>query len=187
MTDVMLVLPLLTTPDFDTYALDALSAPIGDQLWQWGGLVRVGRGFGAGKRSELTGYVALGASTTAYELGDRRFDGTGWTAALEVGPRWTWGSGAARGWADVAGGLHLRVGLPDWSDGAWTVGVGGHGGVGVDFGNAAMRPRIGLESSMTIAPTSYTGTVLLPKGTLSWSWNASNIRAGVVMGLVDLL
>lgn len=182
MTDVLLVLPLLATPDFSTSAVDNLLVPVGEQQWQWGGEVWVGKGFASSRFTELVAFGAVGASTTAFALGDKRFDGTGWTGALEGGPRWSYGGGLVRGWSELGVGLHARIGLPDWSEGAWTLGLGTHAATGVDFGTGTVRPRLGLLSVITIAPTSYSGTVQLPEGNLTWAWNASRIEMALTFG-----
>ena len=183
MTDILLIVPLLTTPDFSTSAVNALLSPVGESLWDAGGSVRVGHIFGHMESMEVAGFGGFGASTSAFELGDRRFDATGATAELEAGPRWTWSMGASRGWAEAAAGVHARFGYPDWAPAAWTLGLGGHAAGGIDFGKGKVRPRIGLESSMTLATTSYSADVLLPDGTLSWAWNPSRLRVAVVVGV----
>ena len=183
MTDVLLIVPLLTTPDFSTSAVNALLEPIGETLWDGGGGVRVGHVFRHMESMEVAVFGGFGASTSAFELGDRRFDATGYTTEIEGGPRWTWAMGSARGWAEAAAGIHTRVGFPDWAPGAWTLGLGGHAATGIDFGKGKVRPRIGLESSMTLATTRYAADVMLPEGTLSWAWNPNRLRVGVVLGV----
>jgi len=183
MTDVLLVLPLLASPDFRAAGSDTLLNPVGGQNWQYGGEVWVGNGFAKGRSAELCGFAAFGASTMAYTVGDHRFDGTGWTVALEGGPRWGFGDGPVRGFTELGVGLHARIGLPDWADGAWAVGLGSHAAVGIDFGRGDVRPRLGILSAITIAPTTYTGVVQLPEGTLTWSWSPSRIEMAVTVGV----
>ena len=88
--------------------------------------------------------------------------------------------------AEESAGLETWLddnGYPDWAPAAWTLGLGGHAAGGIDFGKGKVRPRIGLESSMTLATTSYSADVLLPDGTLSWAWNPSRLRVAVVVGV----
>lgn len=182
MTDVLLVLPLLASPDFSASGADTLLNPIGEQNWQYGGEVWVGNGFARARATEFRGFAAVGASTMAYTVGDHRFDGTGWTLALEGGPSWSYG-GDIRGFTELGVGLHARIAFPDWSDGAWVMGLGSHIATGVDFGRGDVRPRLGLLTSFTLAPSTYTGVVQLPEGTLKWSWSPSRIEMAVTVGV----
>ncbi|MES2639609.1 MAG: hypothetical protein V4850_08990 [Myxococcota bacterium] len=177
MIDLFIGWPALHTNDMRAYA-DGNE----QQAWSAAGALYADVGFHRVKRMEVLVSAGLGLSSTRYTLDDWHFDAATWTGEADLTARWYAGGDKVRASWEFGLGPHLRVGLPDWSDGRLDLGPGGHTALSVEFGPGPVRPMLQGRLACTIAPGYSSGDITLPEGMFYWSYSPSSVRAVLLVG-----
>ena len=177
MIDLFIGWPALHTNDMRAYA-DGNE----QQAWSAAGVLYADVGFHRVKRMEVLVSAGLGLSSTRYILDDWHFDAATWTGEADLTARWYAGGDKVRASWEFGLGPHLRVGLPDWSDGRLDLGAGGHTALSVEFGPGPVRPMLQGRLACTIAPGYSSGDITLPEGMFYWSYSPSSARAVLLVG-----
>ncbi len=174
----------LQSPDFTVYDYTPAWEELGEESMGFQGwLVGDGELLRGGK-SAMVLHGGLGMAAITYTLPERTWDGASYTLEVELGWRYSWGSGPVLGAFDLGLGPHVRMGLPDWTEGILALTGGGHAGIGFEGATGVIRPAANLSLGGTFSILSANGSVQFNDTTLDWRWSAGQARLLLEIGVV---
>lgn len=184
MIQLLLGLPVLDVGGFSVYANDAAWAELGAMEYEAGGSVYADIALVRLPRAHFVLFTGANLDTLRFTVPDQlTMDATTWSFPLEVGPRWEWGEGKVRGFADLGLGAQLRLALPDYVDGVGTLAASTHGSIGAVFAAGKVRPLVEFRTEGAFATASLSGDILIPDGSVSVHWTAGSVRATLLLGV----
>ncbi len=183
MIHLLVGLPLVDVGGFRASAYDTQFNELGEEVAAGSFALYADAPVHRFRRLDLRLYTGGGLQSLRYEAPGLSFDGATWDLLAELGPAWTIGDGAVRGFAELGLGVSGRLGLPDYADAVAVFGVSGHGAVGVTFGRGPLAGVVAFRTDSVGSLASASGDILLPDGSLSWYWTASTFRAVVSAGV----
>lgn len=184
MIQLLLGIPVLDVGGFSVYANDAAWADLGAMDYEAGGSLYADISLVRLPRAHLVLFTGANLDTLRFTVPDQlTMDATTWSFPLEVGPRWEWGEGKVRGFADLGLGAQLRLALPDYVDGMGAVAAATHGAIGAVYAEGKVRPLVEFRTEGAFTLASLSGDILIPDGSVSVYWTGGSFRVTILAGI----